>query len=105
MQLAAQLLALVAAAICFSALTLSQLAPLARNPLQNLTIDGGEAPGFNALLTGTAHRPRYPWGDMEASLLYAPAVIHTTVKAVAVRAGRTVLGNLCEPLRRRGQSG
>jgi hypothetical protein len=44
---------------------------------------------------------------MEASLLDAPAVIYAyaTVKAVAVRVGRAAIGNLCEPLLRRGQSG
>ena len=49
----------------------------------------------------------HPWGDMESSLLYAPAVIYAyaTVKAVAVRVDCAALGNLCEPLRRRGQSG
>jgi hypothetical protein len=44
---------------------------------------------------------------MEASLLYAQAVIraYAIVKTVAERAGRIVLGSLCELLRRRGQSG
>jgi hypothetical protein len=47
---------------------------------------------------------------MEAPLLYGPAVIdaayaYANVKVVAVRAGPAALGNLCEPLRKRGQSG
>jgi hypothetical protein len=51
------------------------VAQLTRNPLQNMSIDGDGAPGFNALFTGTAHRPQSSWGNMEASLLYAPTVI------------------------------
>jgi len=37
---------------------------------------------------------------MEASLLYAPAVIYAyaTVNAVAVRVDCAALGNVCEPL-------
>jgi hypothetical protein len=47
---------------------------------------------------------------MEAPLLYGPAVkdaayAYANVKAVAVRVERSALGNLREPLRRRGQSG
>jgi len=44
---------------------------------------------------------------MEASLLYARGVIYAyaTVKAVAERLDCAALGNLCEPLRGRGQSG
>jgi hypothetical protein len=78
--------ALIGAAICFSSLALSRTSH-ATSPKLGLvapqafeTIDDRGAPRFNALFTAT-------------------------VKAVAVRVGRAALGNLCEPLRRRGQSG
>jgi len=45
---------------------------------------------------------------MEAPLLYGPAVknaAYARANVVAVRVDPTALGNLREPLRRRGQSG
>ena len=54
--------------------------------------------------------PSTPLGDMEAPLLYRPAVrdaayAYAKVKTVAVRVGPAALGTLCEPLHRWGQSG
>ena len=68
--------------------------------LQDLTLRSQARPLHSA----------HPWGDMEAPLVYGLAVIdaaytYANAKAVAVRAGPAALGNLCEPLRRRGQSG
>jgi hypothetical protein len=82
-------------------------------PQAFVTIDGCVAPRFNAPLCAQAlpiALSTPPTGDMEAPLLYGPAVIdaayaYAKVKAAVVRACPAVLGNLCEPLRRRVQSG
>jgi hypothetical protein len=71
------------------------------------SIDGRGAPRFNLGSQALPIAVCTLLVRMEASLLYAPAVIYAygTVKAVVVLVGRAALGNVCEPLRRRGQSG
>jgi len=73
-------------------------------------IDGRGAPRFDAPSQALPIASAHLWGDMEAPLLYGPAVVdaaytYAKVKAVAERAGPAALGNLCQPLRRWGHSG
>ena len=73
------------------------------------TIDGRGAQDLT-LVQRDCPSPSTALGDMEAPLLYRPAVIdaayaYAKVKAVAARLDCAALGNLCEPLRERGKSG